>query len=158
MSIIHPNDINPSVDSQDSSIIFLKNIIDKLDNIPHPMSRNERRGSFLANNNQCSTKEGTSNKKVFSKTIESVNENSFSSISNPKYSNKTHVQCIVSFDKKNDNFVYNNMLRANSIKRKISNEMKHSIERIKKKDKTVDNNNIDKKNNKEKIACCFFFK
>ena len=55
MSIVPSNDINPSLNSQDSSIIFLKNIIDKLDNIPHPMSRNERRGSFSANNNQFST-------------------------------------------------------------------------------------------------------
>lgn len=62
--------------------------------------------------------------------------------------------------KKSDNFVYNNMLRANSIKRKISNDMRPSIENVKKREKsqTVDNNNTEKKNIKEKIACCFFFK
>ena len=55
--------------------------------------------------------------------------------------------------KKSENFVYNNMLRANSIKRKISNDMRPSIENVKKKDKsnTVDNNNnTEKKNIKEK--------
>ena len=63
--------------------------------------------------------------------------------------------------KKSENFVYNNMLSENSIKRKISNDMRPSIENVKKKDKsnTVDNNNnTEKKNIKEKIACCFFFK
>ena len=91
MSIVPSNDINPSLNSQDSSIIFLKNIIDKLDNIPHPMSRNERRGSFSANNNQFSTKEGTSNKPALSKRIES--QNSLTSISNPKIANKTRIKC-----------------------------------------------------------------
>ena len=38
--------------------------------------------------------------------------------------------------KKSENFVYNNMLRANSIKRKISNDMRPSIENVKKKDKS----------------------
>ena len=63
--------------------------------------------------------------------------------------------------KKSENFVYNNMLRANSIKRKISNDMRPSIENVKKKDKsnTVDNNNnTEKKNIKEKIDCYFIFK
>ena len=70
-----------------------------------------------------------------------------------------------SFDKnKPSDFVYN-MLRANNIKKRITNNMKiPSIENIKKISKkannnsSIENNNNKKKNIKEKISCCFFFK
>ena len=53
MSIVNQNDINPS-QSEDPSIISLKNLIDK---IPHALSRNVRRASSPTQVNQYSTKE-----------------------------------------------------------------------------------------------------
>lgn len=92
MSVIELNNIDNKASSPDSSIIFLKNIIDKIENVPHPYSRNQGRGSFLCSNNQNSTKEGTSNKPIYSKTIDCDKESSISSISNPDFVNKTQIK------------------------------------------------------------------
>lgn len=190
MSIVNPNDINPSTGSPNSSIIFLANLIEK---IPHARSRNARRASFLNSDNQYSKKEGTSNNPVIdSKTLDPQKNNKeeddlYESSSSHRLSNMTQIldqnkniyknaleqskilfkiNSIVgsSFDKKKpSDFVYN-MLRANSIKNRITNNMKiPSTENIKKISKNANNNssienNNSKKNIKEKISCCFFFK
>ena len=81
MSIVNQNDINPS-QSEDPSIISLKNLIDK---IPHALSRNVRRASSPTQVNQYSTKEGTPIKPIESKTIDclyNINKNNDSISSN----------------------------------------------------------------------------
>lgn len=94
MSIVNPNDINPSTGSPNSSIISLANLIEK---IPHAQSRNAKRASFLNSNNQYSTKEGTPNKPVVdSKTLDSQKNNKeeddvYESSSSHRLSNMTQI-------------------------------------------------------------------
>ena len=168
MSIINPDEINPDV-SEDPSIISLKNLIDK---IPHAPSRNERRSSFLNTLNQFSTKEATPNKPVNSKTLDFIRDDEISnSISSRQFANMTHIidkekyEKVINVkkeEKKNTNFVYD-MLRANNIKKRISDNMKissnESIKKIKKtKSSTTSTNNTTKRSTKERISCCFCFK
>lgn len=168
MSIINPDAIKADV-SEDPSIISLKNLIDK---IPHAPSRNERRSSFLNTLNQFSTKEGTPNKPVNSKTLDFIRDDEISiSMSSRQFANMTHVidkekyEKVINVkkeEKKNTNFVYD-MLRANNIKKRISDNMKissnESIKKIKKiKSSTSSTNNTTKRSTKERISCCFCFK
>ena len=168
MSIINPDEIKPDV-SEDPSIISLKNLIDK---IPHAPSRNERRSSFLNTLNQFSTKEATPNKPVNSKTLDFIRDDEISnSISSRQFANMTHIidkekyEKVINVkkeEKKNTNFVYD-MLRANNIKKRISDNMKissnESIKKIMKtKSSTTSTNNTTKRSTKERISCCFCFK
>lgn len=89
--------------SSDSSIIFLKNIIDQIDHVPHPYSRNQRRSTYLSSNNQNSTKEGTSIKPIYSKTIDCDKE-SISSTSNPDFANKTQIKSKIEYKSSNLQF------------------------------------------------------
>lgn len=168
MSIINPDAIKADV-SEDPSIISLKNLIDK---IPHAPSRNERRSSFLNTLNQFSTKEGTPNKPVNSKTLDFIRDDEISnSMSSRQFANMTHVidkekyEKVINVkkeEKNRTNFVYD-MLRANNIKKRISDNMKissnESIKKIKKiKNSTSSTNNTTKRSTKERISCCFCFK
>lgn len=168
MSIINPDAIKADV-SEDPSIISLKNLIDK---IPHAPSRNERRSSFLNTLNQFSTKEGTPNKPVNSKTLDFIRDDEISnSMSSRQFANMTHVidkekyEKVINVkkeEKNSTNFVYD-MLRANNIKKRISDNMKissnESIKKIKKiKSSTSSTNNTTKRSTKERISCCFCFK
>ena len=166
MSIINTNEIKQNV-SEDQSIISLKSLIDK---IPHAPSRNERRSSFFNTLNQYSTKEGTPNKPVNSKTLDFIRDDEISnSISSQQLANMTNIfdkerfekMTIKKEEKRNTNFVYD-MLRANNIKKKISDNIKISNESIKKskikKSSISSTNNTTKRSTKERISCCFCFK